>query len=308
MSILRSPTRSDLVERTCSQPNLSTDDHRSEYDDTLKVTFRNKRKQPDDNDHIRTEISEMRKQISQMMVMLTSLTTSQNEFVQTISEDIRSIKDQITSIKSTTDNLAVEQSTIKSDLITLRKDNVATEKKVEDLQHDVKLLKQDCEYPSTYSTSEVQESIIAEMNEREFRSKNIIISGIPEPESSNKMERINIDKNKVISVIKEIDTNFPEPEKILRLGKYNAKKTRPVKVCFKQQEIAKSILRNRNSVKTESIKIYSDQTPRQQKYLKNLKNELNRRLQGEEKNLIIKYFNGIPRIVEHMPKNGNLLH
>lgn len=306
MSVLRSPTRSGLIGRSDSQPNLSTDDNKSEYDDTLKVTFRNKRKQPDDNDYIRTEISEMRKQMSQMMEMLTSLTSTQNAFTQKMAQDVSTIKDQITSIKSATDNLAKEQNNIKSDVITLRNENIATEKKVEGLQQTVELLKQECMYPSTCSTNVTQENIIAEINERELRSKNIIISGIPEPKSSNKMERIQIDKNEVTSVIKQIDNNCPEPERILRLGKYDVKKTRPIKLCFKSQETAKSILRYKNNIKTENIKIYSDQTPKQQKYLKNLKDELNRRLENGEKNLIIKYFHGVPQIVEKPSKNENL--
>lgn len=187
-------------------------------------------------------------------------------------------------------------------------ENIVTEKKVEGLQQTVELLKQECMYPSTCSTNEVQEDIIAEVNERELRSKNIIISGIPEPESLNKVERIKIDKNEVTSVIKQIDNNFPEPERILRLGKYDVKKTRPIKLCFKSQEIAKSILRNRNNIKTENIKIYSDQTPKQQKYLKNLKDELNRRQEKEEKNLIIKYHNGVPQIVKKPSKNENFVN
>lgn len=302
MSVVRSPTRSGLTGRSDSQPNLTADTHNMEHTDSPKVTFRNKRKLPDDTEYIRTELSEMRKQMCQMMEMLTTLTTAQNEFTKKITEDINTIKEQMCNIKLTTDNLASEQNLMKSDITILRNDNMLTDKKVEDLQREIKLLKPECG-PSS-SSYNLQENTIAEINEREFRSKNIVISGIPEPESLNREERMNMDKNKVLNILQKIDQAYPEPEKTFRLGKYNAKKSRPIKVCFKSQEIAKSVLRNRKKVNIDNIKIYSDQTPQQLKFLKNLKDELHQRLQTEQKNLGIKYIKSVPRIVELQPKNG----
>ncbi|KAF9800278.1 hypothetical protein SFRURICE_010484 [Spodoptera frugiperda] len=264
MNKVRSPTRSGPgVGRSDSQPNLLSGVSQPEFSDTSKVTHRiNKRKQLDDNEYIRTELSEMRKQMSEMMTMLKNLTTTQNEFTKKITKDITTIKEQIDGIKSTTDNLTIEQNNIKSDVTSLRNANEITEKKINEISHTVQLLKS--EQAQAFSSNETQEDIIAEINERELRSKNIVISGIPEPTSLNKDQRISMDKQEVVNLLKLIDNDYPEPEKIMRLGKYDINKTRPIKAYFKSHEIAKSILRNQNNSKRDNIKIYSDQTPKQQ--------------------------------------------
>ncbi|CAH2087022.1 unnamed protein product [Euphydryas editha] len=304
MSVVRSPTRSGLTGRSDSQPNLFVDDHKMESIDSPKPTFRNKRKLSDNNDHIRNELSEMRQQMSQMMVMLTALTTSQNEFMEKITEDINTIKNQMCNIKLATENLASEQNAIKCDLNTLRNDSKLTEKKVIDLQKKVEELKPEHDF----SSYQFQENAITEIKEREFRSKNIVINGIPEPQSLNREERMSMDKKEVNNILKKLNQTYPEPKIMFRLGKFNANKTRPIKVCFNSQEVVKSILRKRKDIDIETIKIYSDQTPQQQKYLKNLKDELKRRLESGQKDLGIKYINSVPRIIELLPKNGKISH
>lgn len=306
MNIVRSPTRCGLkpgVGRSDSQPNLASAD--PDISEATKITLRGKRKQPDDNEYIRTELSEIRNQMAQMMSMLTKLTTNQSEFTQKISNDVATIKEQITQIKLSTDNLAIEQNVIKSDIVNIRQGNTKTDEKLETLQYAVELLKNSTNNTSSSSQvfNKTQEDIIAEVNEREVRSRNIIIIGLSEPVSSNKEERIELDKNEVSRIMKNIDSSVPEPQYIMRLGKYNAHKIRPVKVCFKSQDIAKSILRHRHEAKYDNIKIYSDQTPEQQRFLKHIKEELQRRLENENKNLTIKYIKGIPRIVELTSKN-----
>lgn len=303
MNKVRSPTRSGPgVGRSDSQPNLLSGVSQPEFSDTSTVTHRNnKRKQLDDNEYIRTEFSEMRKQMSEMMTMLKNLTTTQNEFTKKITKDITTIKERIDGIKSTTDNLTIEQNNIKSDVMSLRNANEIAEKKINEISHTVQLLKS--EQAQAFSSNETQEDIIAEINERELRSKNIVISGIPEPTSLNKDQRISMDKQEVVNLLKSIDNDYPEPEKIMRLGKYDINKTRPIKAYFKSHEIAKSILRNQNNSKRDNIKIYSDQTPKQRTFLQNLKEELNRRSLIEHKNLTIKYINGIPKIMEKPSKN-----
>lgn len=49
---------------------------------------------------------------------------------------------------------------------------------------------------------------------------------------------------------------------------------------------------------SENIKIYSDQTPEQKRYLQIVREELDERLRNGEKDLKIKYFKGIPRITQ----------
>jgi hypothetical protein len=47
-----------------------------------------------------------------------------------------------------------------------------------------------------------------------------------------------------------------------------------------------------------------DRTNRERDHLKGLQAELDRRIKSGEKNITIKYINGIPNIVNSAPKNG----
>lgn len=55
--------------------------------------------------------------------------------------------------------------------------------------------------------------------------------------------------------------------------------------------------------KGNDVRIYSDQTPYQQKYLENLRRKLQERQENGEKDLFIKYKNGTPTIIKIHPKN-----
>ncbi|CAH2093989.1 unnamed protein product [Euphydryas editha] len=81
-------------------------------------------------------------------------------------------------------------------------------------------------------------------------------------------------KEKWIDEIKrKAATELPKPIRVTRIGKYIPGKNRRVKVCYDAPYPAKCLLRNKDKL-PEHIKIFSDQTPTQQKYLKSLKEEL----------------------------------
>ncbi|CAG9790213.1 unnamed protein product [Diatraea saccharalis] len=94
------------------------------------------------------------------------------------------------------------------------------------------------------------------------------------------MEHITLEQVKIKADIAEVmNTANNTEKKLLNLeadvstlktitGKYLPGKCRPIKVCFASQEEALSILRNKNNLKLDSIKIVADQTPKQQSYLK----------------------------------------
>lgn len=276
-----SPTRSDspqLNPRTCS-----------EYSD--RITQRNKRKTPHDDENILTikdEVGEIKHQMSQMMALLSTFGNSQKEFMDKISSDVTSMKEQISDIKSITNNIITDQNDVK--------------KKVEGLESEIKLLKT-AAASSESSETQTTEAIVEEINERKRRNKSIIVVGIPEPTSTQKEERIEIDKTEITKVLQKICSNLPEPEWVMRLGKYNPTKKRGIKITFKSQEPCKNILRNKNKIVSEDIKIYSDQTPQQKTFLRKLAEELKFRTDHGEKNLVIKYVKGVPKIIISQPKN-----
>lgn len=99
-----------------------------------------------------------------------------------------------------------------------------------------------------------------------------------------------------------MNSDTPKPIKIFRIGKYDAGKSRRVKVCYETTGPAKLLLRNKDKL-PKDIKIFSDQTPAQHKYLQELKDELSRRQANGESDIIIKYINGTPAITKTAPKN-----
>ncbi|CAH2084369.1 unnamed protein product [Euphydryas editha] len=285
--MLRSPTRSGMsTRRSDSQSDLTDDGVLSETSDIQRIAFRNKRKHPEENEHIlviKEEVSEIKTQIAQMMTLLTSLGTSQKEFMEKMSQDVASMKEQMSNIKSTTNNIIKEQNEIKSDVSSLVDKWTVTEKKLATVEYEIKQLK--TEPTSSHSAAIISsESIMEEICERERRKRNLIISGIPEPVSARREERSLTDKSEVMTILRKIYPDCPEPTTTIRLGKYNPKKRRAIKLSFESQETSIHILRNRtNYTSHDNIKIYSDQTPQQREYLKKLKEELKTRSENDKK-------------------------
>ena len=115
-----------------------------------------------------------------------------------------------------------------------------------------------------------------EIEERIRRKSNLIVFGIQEPKSKNRMERYAEDKASAVKITQEANPNIT-PKETRRLGRYNASKTRPLKICFRNQterdEVLGNIIKIRKEGKEEdkdklSIKmtgITRDMTPSEQR-------------------------------------------
>ncbi|KAJ8729029.1 hypothetical protein PYW07_006725 [Mythimna separata] len=199
-------------------------------------------------------------------------------------------------------NPCIEQVKIKSELTNISSFRVNIEEKVVAIENEIASLKNSP--TSMINTSLLSyEDFVSETQERSQREKNIIIRGIKEIKSSNLEERRSHDGEEVKKVLKMAVSEHMEPTKTIRLGKYNPDISRPIKVIFSTSEAAKLILRNKSNIKSEDIKIYTDETPYQQKYRNNLKDELKRRVAGGEKDITIKYIKGTPKITKIQSKN-----
>lgn len=303
MNIIRSPPGSgSSTERSGSYPELSTKNLYIESSDIPhQVTFR-KRKQCDDNDLIKKDLSNMSNQMSEMMTYLKELNKNQTENLNKLCSDVNAIRENINEIKSVVQNLTTEQNKIKSQVVTLTEYNDSANKRIESLESKIQQLKITTTVAST-SVPSICEDIMAELSDRNLRSKNIIMIGIPEQNSADTNENSDLDKSEVSKVIKILNPNYPEPEKTIRLGKYNVDKKRPIKVSFASQSTVISILRNKTKIKDYNVRIYSDQTPQQRSHLKRLKEELENRKTNGEMNLSIRYVKGVPKIIQIPPKN-----
>lgn len=142
-------------------------------------------------------------------------------------------------------------------------------------------------------TPKVFEELLSELDDRRHREKNILVFGLAEGE--NDEETI----NDIIS--SSCGDSNSKACYIKRLGNNQPGKSRPVKVTLSNSATARRILRNKNrllsSSKFQRIKIKDDQTPRQRKYLLELRDELSKRIENGEIDLTIKYINRLPTIV-----------
>lgn len=297
MSVLRSP-RSGIAERSGSQPNLT------EIHDLHQVTFRNKRKQPDEDKTINNELSEIKQQMAEMMALLTRVSSNQTENMNKICSEISLIKESVSNINSTINHLSLEQDKIKSDITNLAQSSHTTEQKIQTLESDLLSLKTStCTQSAYLDQSEKYNDIFAEIHDRNIRGKNIVITGVPEPELKNVTERRDRDLNEVSKIVKLVNDKSTLPEQVKRLGKYTPGKNRPLRATFASKDSVINILRNKTNVNLGTINIFADRTPQQQHHMKTLIEELKLRTQKGEENLIIKYIKGIPRIIQSSSKN-----
>ncbi|KAI8429321.1 hypothetical protein MSG28_007816 [Choristoneura fumiferana] len=256
MSVGRSPIKG----KYSSQPDLAKLQQTDDLD--MQVTLR-KRKQPPGPDCTCT------KQITMFREEMTSLfkafTDNQREFSKTLHEDMIQIKTKIDTLQVTTEKLAADNNVLKQDVLQLKQHTSQTDEKVKGLQNDINVLK-----------DETSKNIIkkCEISERTDRAKNIIIYGIAESEEANVEEKQEHDKNEVFNIVRSIMDTVPTPKKVVRLGKFNPMKIRPVKVYFDCAQISKQLMRNKNKIEKKDVKIYADLTPTQQNHLKLLRQDL----------------------------------
>lgn len=145
--------------------------------------------------------------------------------------------------------------------------------------------------------------VLAEIEERKTRSKNVILLNVPECNSNSTTVSVLEDGKKVLAAISEINSEFNlEDVKIYRLGSKIPNKTRPIKLEFDEVKQAKLILFNKTTL-SNGIIIKPDRTLQQRNHLTDLWKELEERKEKGEVDLRIKHFNGIPKIIKTQAKN-----
>lgn len=293
MSVKRSPParRGSLPDL----PNITMDEAEKQ------ITVR-KRKQPEHSCCCNQDLQDFRKDIT---TLLDTFVTNQEDTLKFMRENISEIKSQLTDIKGSIHTLTAEQNVIKTQLYDLSLKNITTEKQLQTLESEIMELKQHNISDNKSSNLCCDENIVQEIQDRTTRMKNIILMGIPESKESNRNEDYSSDLREVNRIINALTKNCPQPSKIFRLGKYNPNRNRSIKLCFESHEPVKLLLRNKDRLPS-NIKIFSDKTPAQQKYFKELKEELFRRAKDGEEDITIKYIKGTPKIVQkemHPSKN-----
>lgn len=145
---------------------------------------------------------------------------------------------------------------------------------------------------SSKPTPATTQTLFKEFSERDRRSRNIILYGLPEQQG---------DFVRVNDILKGIPSQ-PQAVKTFRIGRnQQPNKPRPVRVVFEKGEEAKAALRAREVWTKLKLQAKNDRTPMELDYLynnKELRAELNRRIEEGASNLTLKYVNGWPTIVQ----------
>lgn len=137
-----------------------------------------------------------------------------------------------------------------------------------------------------------REEVIDESVERSIRACNVVLYNVKESSE---------DASVVNDLLEVIDVSLVvTPENVLRLGKRNENKPRPIKLRFKNTDMARLCLRKQSALLGNAtfsgVVVRDDKTPRQRQYLNALRDELQRRTDNGETNLTIKYINHVPKI------------
>lgn len=147
-----------------------------------------------------------------------------------------------------------------------------------------------------------REEIIQESVDRSLRASNIIMANVPESDAKQEVDVVN-------DILEVIDpAAIAHPENVRRLGVKHGNQPRLLKVDLKSAELVKIVLRKRSMLKKteyKNIMVHEDRTPAQNKYFKDLKQEIKLRQDRGELNLGIKYTNGIPSIVTRSELTAN---
>ena len=129
--------------------------------------------------------------------------------------------------------------------------------------------------------------IVDELSDRDRRKKNVIVYNLPEPAQNNKS-----DSDAFSALCSSVYNSSFTITKLLRLGKKQPNKIRPLLLCFEHEEDRVTVLSHShqlcNKDAYKNVFISPDRTKFEREKHKNLVSELkNRRLKGE-KDLVIR--------------------
>lgn len=197
------------------------------------------------------------------------IVNSQRDIISTFKVKFESLESKLIMLSSRVQN-------IEDKMNTMCDNEKKKEKEIEELRESV----------SKVST-ELPGQLLHEIEERNFRSLNLIFSGVPESDSGDVASRRSQDEEKVDEISKELDVNIQGGFRTMRIGRPGEKKPRLLKVVFLRHEDRIGLLRNgkalRNSSTNNNVFINPDLTLLQRNNNKLLRAELKRRREAGER-------------------------
>ena len=138
---------------------------------------------------------------------------------------------------------------------------------------------------------EKAEELLHEMEQRNYRRSNIIISGIPEQTRGLVDETNNKDMDFILDLFRRLDVTLSIAPNLHRLGNPRSGRPRSIRVCGLESSTKMKILQKSRNLKNDQVFrgvfINADLTPQQQLKAKELRDELKSRRAAGERDVVI---------------------
>jgi len=147
------------------------------------------------------------------------------------------------------------------------------------------------------------EFIINEISERNRRAANLMCYNVIESDSNQSDVRIAHDRdqvNNILATIADSTNSIPLPIKVIRIGRYQSNKPRPLIITFGSISEAFNIMKNKTKLLSRypTVSLSSDRTQYQRDHMKKLREELASRISNGDLDLTIKFIRGVPTIIK----------
>lgn len=161
---------------------------------------------------------------------------------------------------------------------------------------------------NTFIPPPLFEELVNEAMDRIDRQKNVMIYDLPESDATSTPLQQQDDKQKVLQISIAISEPLAQDVvRVQRMGTRRNNASRPVKVTFSNTQSAINLLRSKKRLANthfSKIPISADQSPVQRKFLKDLRVELQQRIDNGEEDITIKYIKSVPTIVNKNAKKS----
>lgn len=230
-------------------------------------------------------------------------------------QDQLTLKDAISAISQLYQVIVEQGNTMVSllnEIITLKNNSdesrvSALEQETQNLREELASIKKATSKENAISTDhgnvDVINDSLRELNDRQQRQRNLMIFGIRESTPTHDQSKSQLDTLIVNDIIRIVHPDVSLDDiKVIRVGREDPDKHRPLKVIMKSAVDVTAIVRQAKEIKkVEDYRLISlsfDRTPKQVEEYRALRATLSTRLQNGERDLRIKYLNGCPRIIK----------
>ena len=200
------------------------------------------------------------------------------------------------------DQFRTELAAFRSEVLSVLKTELSDMRsEIKLLSDRVKALEDKPSIPSEQLPSSSTDDVINELNDRELRSRNILIFDLPEQNETSLVRARSADAEGALAILREISPLVTQTPTTYRLGKLGSLPCRPLCVRLDSAATVKSILQNKHRYKGPS-KISDDKTRQQRETLSQLRTKLRNLHELGETHMTIRYIRGMPKIVSGRPR------